>query len=578
MKTNNRFKTTKITFVIVVLVTAIVLTSAASARAATWTQKADMPTARWNLSTSVVDGKIYAIGGLGGLKKVEEYNPATDTWTEKADMPTGRIWLAASAVDGKIYAIGGRTTWYGGATLATVEEYDPATDTWTQKADMPAPRDGLFASVVNGKIYAIGGWRGGVDLSTVEEYDPATDTWTTKADMPTARWVVSTSVVNGKIYAVGGLTTSAGLPTVEEYDPVTDTWTKKADMPVPGAARTSVVDKKIYAFGGTPRRGGAPVSTLLQYDPATDAWTVKDDMPVRMLGMGTSAVGGRIYVIGGSSTPYPYSPFLSTVWEYDIGLRVASPDINGDGIVDDADISIMVDNWHMDEPSCDVAPAPWGDGIVDVQDLIVLSEYLTKELNDPTLVAHWALDEAEGDIALDSVSENNGYSDRYVIGNPVWQPTGGLVDGAIQLDGVDDYIIAAPVLNPASGPFSVLAWVKGGAPGQAVISESGGVNWLSIDPSEGSLMTELKAPGRSGAPLLSQTVITDDNWHRIGLVWDGLYRTLYVDSIAAAQDTQDGLTDSANGLYIGTSNFMESGTYFSGLIDDVRIYNRVVIP
>ena len=29
----------------------------------TWTRKADMPTARMLLSTSVVDGKIYAIGG-----------------------------------------------------------------------------------------------------------------------------------------------------------------------------------------------------------------------------------------------------------------------------------------------------------------------------------------------------------------------------------------------------------------------------------------------------------------------------------------------------------------------------------
>jgi hypothetical protein len=67
-------------------------------------------------------------------------------------------------------------------------------------------------------------------------------------------------------------------------------------------------------------------------------------------------------------------------------------------------------------------------------------------------------------------------------------------------------------------------------------------------------------------------------WHRIALVWDGSYRTLYVDSIAAAQDMQDGLTDSSNGLYIGTGNAMSPGTYFSGLIDDVRIYNRVVIP
>ncbi len=51
-------------------------------------------------------------------------------------------------------------------------------------------------------------------------------------------------------------------------------------------------------------------------------------------------------------------------------------DLNGDGIVDSADMCIMVDYWGTDEPFCDIGPMPWGDGIVDVQDLIVLAEHL----------------------------------------------------------------------------------------------------------------------------------------------------------------------------------------------------------
>jgi len=54
-------------------------------------------------------------------------------------------------------------------------------------------------------------------------------------------------------------------------------------------------------------------------------------------------------------------------------------DFNGDGIVDSADICIMVDNWGTDQPLCDIGPTPFGDGIVDVQDLIVLAEHLFKE-------------------------------------------------------------------------------------------------------------------------------------------------------------------------------------------------------
>ena len=53
-------------------------------------------------------------------------------------------------------------------------------------------------------------------------------------------------------------------------------------------------------------------------------------------------------------------------------------DFNGDGIVNCADMCIMVDYWGTDESMCDIGPTPLGDGIVDVQDLIVLAEHLTK--------------------------------------------------------------------------------------------------------------------------------------------------------------------------------------------------------
>jgi hypothetical protein len=234
----------------------------------------------------------------------------------------------------------------------------------------------------------------------------------------------------------------------------------------------------------------------------------------------------------------------------------------------------MVDHWHTDNALYDIAPPPFGDGIVDIQDLIVLSELLFQELNDPTLVAHWALDEAEGDIAFDSA----GYNDAVTFGAPLWQPSGGMVEGAIELDGVDDCVIIGSFPNPTGGPFSVLAWVKGGAPGQVILSQIGGVNWLCTDSLEGNLKTELKGTGRGANELLSQTTITDDNWHRIGLVWDGSHRTLYVDGVAVAEDTQTDLGASENGLYIGAGTAMEPGSYWSGLIDDVRIYNRVVSP
>jgi len=115
---------------------------APQAEGGTWTQKADMPTARYIPGSAVVDGKIYVIGGApvshGATAAVEEYDLATDTWTRRTDMPTARQGAAAAAVDGVIYAIGGSEGLPAGdRDLSTVEAYDPATDTWATKADMP---------------------------------------------------------------------------------------------------------------------------------------------------------------------------------------------------------------------------------------------------------------------------------------------------------------------------------------------------------------------------------------------------------------------------------------------------------
>ncbi len=257
-----------------------------------------------------------------------------------------------------------------------------------------------------------------------------------------------------------------------------------------------------------------------------------------------------------------------------LGFRF-SPDFNGDGIVDSADMCIMVDYWHTDEPSCDIAPPPLGDGIVDVQDLIAFSEYLFVEVEvyDSTLVGHWELDETEGDTAYDSTRNRDGH----VYGEPLWQPEAGMVGGALEFDGIDDYVNIPSFTSTEDSSLSVFAWIKGSMTGQVIISQKGRSDWLLADTTEGSLMTDLQFLDRSGVPLYSHAVITDGNWHRVGLVWDGSNRILYVDDVEVVSDTCDKGRLSGR-LQIGAGMNRDPGTYWSGLIDDVRIYNRVIIP
>ena len=201
----------------------LTLASTDSTAGEIWEKVGDWPVPRDSYSSSVVDGKIYAIGGVISYpevtSKVEEYDPNTGIWTEKADMPTARSCFSTCVLNGKIYAIGGFDE--VDQTYSAVEEYYPATDTWTKKADMPTARSHAPAAAVDGKIYVIGGgafieYPEANSFSTVEEYDPETDTWTRKADMPTPRNGCSAGVVNGKIYVIGGATGDwISLPTVE---------------------------------------------------------------------------------------------------------------------------------------------------------------------------------------------------------------------------------------------------------------------------------------------------------------------------------------------------------------------------
>jgi L-ascorbate metabolism protein UlaG (beta-lactamase superfamily) len=194
---------------------------------------------------------------------------------------------------------------------------------------------------------------------------------------------------------------------------------------------------------------------------------------------------------------------------------------------------------------------------------------------DFSLMAYWRLDEQAGNIVLDSAGSYQGTTN----GAPTWQPTAGVTGGALQFDGLDDYVTTPFVLDPSAGPFSVFAWVKGGAPGQAILAQTGGSNWLSIDSDTGCFGTELKVTGRSSEPLWSTAVVTDGSWRRIGLVWDGANRILYVDDAEAIRDsTGTPASIKTNGLYLGAGAGLQAGAFWSGLIDDVRIHNKAIKP
>lgn len=341
-----------------------------------------------------------------------------------------------------------------------------------------------------------------------------------------------------------------------------------------GGAMVSPDGLSLCFFSNRPGGYGGFDAWVTTRATTDDEWSAPVNLgPV----INTSTFDGAATLSADCSTLYfmsgrPGGAGKHDLWKASISLIV---DFNGDGIVDSLDVAAMVDQWHTDDPLYDIAPPPFGDGVVDVKDLTVLADYLFESVDDPTLVAHWALDETEGVIAQDSVSGRN----DYVFGAPVWRPDGGMVNGALELNGVDDCVITSFGINPVEGPLSVLTWIKGGAPGQVIVAQQLAANWLIFD-AEGQLMTELKDTDGLAGPLISEAIVTDKQWHRIGLVWDSSYRRLYADGVEVAHDSEPlPLLESSNRtLYFGVGKDYTTGTFYSGLIDDIRIYNRAVHP
>ena len=126
-----------------------------------WSNGTQMLKAKQGAAVAVNQGKLYIIGGRSGVGaagyatgSVEVYNTTQKTWGSASPMKKARTGAQASIVDGKIYVIGGAAL--GGATTS-IEVYELANNTWGSHFAMQRPRTGHSVASDGNKIYIIGG-------------------------------------------------------------------------------------------------------------------------------------------------------------------------------------------------------------------------------------------------------------------------------------------------------------------------------------------------------------------------------------------------------------------------------------
>ncbi|WP_251563200.1 LamG-like jellyroll fold domain-containing protein [Paenibacillus pasadenensis] len=191
---------------------------------------------------------------------------------------------------------------------------------------------------------------------------------------------------------------------------------------------------------------------------------------------------------------------------------------------------------------------------------------------DPSLKGHWKFDETSGTAAAD-ISGNN-FTGTLVNGS-AWT-TAGKTQGAVLLDGADDFVQLPNIVNPGTTSFTAAAWVKlDAAVGQTqtILQQEGanGRGWL-YRKADGKLASFIGGV----ATVSTGTIPADGSWHHAALTYDVGTLKLYLDGQleAAASRTAVSSTDV---MRIGRHKTPDSNNEeWDGAVDNLRIYNRAL--
>lgn len=292
---------------------------------ATWTDLPDLGTARRGAAVAAVGKTVYAIGGSTGagdgqatssseaLKLAPRTPLPAAQWRSLPDAPTARLMMAWTVLDDKIWLIGGIRE---GETLQTVETYDPHTAQWQPQPPLPIPLNHAAAATYRGEVVVIGGATDTITQASDKVFAFRDGQWVELASLQHARAAPAAAVVDDKLVVFGGQNDKQIVPQTEVFDG--ESWTSAADMPTPREHLAAVSDGVyIYTVGGRFLSADENSAAFERFDPESGNWEKLPDMPSARGSYGAALVDGRIVVVGGEEP----TRVLATVEMYDIANR-----------------------------------------------------------------------------------------------------------------------------------------------------------------------------------------------------------------------------------------------------------------
>jgi len=188
---------------------------------------------------------------------------------------------------------------------------------------------------------------------------------------------------------------------------------------------------------------------------------------------------------------------------------------------------------------------------------------------DPSLVGWWKFAEASGTVAHDASGRGH---DGTLHGGPMW--VAGKVDGALQFDGADDYVDVGSVGIDGTDRRTLTGWVKAST---TEIAEGTGVFGFIPDGSIEGTYFDVEVDGEGNYVVSVEGWVgifgaVDTQWHHLAVTYEGDGGSWYFDGQFI--DVSEGEIGTIDQVRIGGR--LSNSKYFPGLIDDVRIYNRVL--
>jgi hypothetical protein len=193
------------------------------------------------------------------------------------------------------------------------------------------------------------------------------------------------------------------------------------------------------------------------------------------------------------------------------------------------------------------------------------------------LVGHWRFDEGRGDIAADS----SGYGSHGMIEGATW--TAGRLGASLGFDGGSSQVLIArsEEVNLGTADFTIAAWI--------VTTEEFGT-FLAKSPPGGSWERggkilylrrgSLQFDAHSVGFVSSKARVNDGRWHHVAVTFENESKTarLFMDGMGDGERRLELLPDGPE--HVVRIGFSPRGCFgrrnFRGLVDDVRIYKRVL--